>query len=220
MRITEAQLRKLVRRQLIKEREGELIREYLRASLSARKRHLNESITAAEILEELQKILYIMAAKEAGGKLWEAVKEEFGEKIVEGIVKLVGMIPLAGNIISGAAAVVGFIKGGFNVFKKTKEAKEASYKLLDMAAGEYGTDIDDEKAEKDPFAKILNIDDRMEAPLKQQFLQKFLSTYIKYLKTHPEMTFSSRQSAAEETLERYMKTIGQYEDVKGPPDPL
>ena len=216
MRITESQLRKTIRREIVREKHRKIFRQYLSASSG----RMNESIKASEIVGKIQKAIYILAAKKAGGKLWDAVVEEFGEKAVDYVLNGIGTIPVIGNFASGIKLGADIFKTGFKAYSKTKEAKEDAYDLLKVAKGEYGTNIDDGTAERDPIAKILNIDDRMEDPLKNDFLKKFTNWYVKYLVSDPNAEFESEQSAAEESLEKYMTAQAQWEEAEGPSNPV
>ena len=225
---TEKVLRQLIRQTLINESvtKKKSVTDYIASIessiLSEAKPGLEFSrITAGELMDRIKRDIYILAAKEAGPGPFKAVVAELGEDVVELALDGLGAVPIVGNIASGIKALfkVGTMaKKGTDAIKNSKELKNAADELIAVAAGEY-VQGPDSQANKNPLAKIMNVDDRMELPLKSEYLKGFTNYFINKLQSDPGYTFDSAKDAAEDALTDYMKSgKTKWEDAKGPSD--
>ena len=103
---------------------------------------------------------------------------------------------------------------------KLPEVVKAADDILKIAAGKY-VGMDDDDVGQNPLAKVFNIDDRMEYPLKQEYLKNFAGKFTKYLKSNPNLSFPNREAAAEMSLEAWLQNADKtkWKEAEGPPDP-
>lgn len=220
MRISENSLRRIIRKE-VKLMQQEKLLEYLNSDSAGS--FLTEAVTAGQLVDRIKRDLYILAAKEAGGAAMKKAVEEFGADVVDAVMDSLGAVPGIGNVVSAVKAKIKWAKlakKGYEAVKNAKEIVEPAKDLLKIAAGEY-TGIDDDKVGNNPLAKILNVDDRMEYPLKADYLKDFAGAFMKHLIDNPGTTFDSVESAAEEGLSGYMKSgKTDWSEVEGPEDPV
>ena len=77
--------------------------------------------------------------------------------------------------------------------------------------------MDDGKvSDGNPLAKLFNIDDKMEVPLKPEILTNFAGTLLKTLQQDPDMIIQNTDTFAEEMLARYIVEKGYMSDAKPP----
>lgn len=219
MRISENRLRRMIKKE-VKLLQQEKLLEYLNSDSTGN--FLAEAVTAGQLVGRIKRDLYILAAKEAGGAAMKKAVEEFGADVVDAVLDSLGAVPGIGNLVSAVKAKIKWVKlakKGYEAVKNAKEIVEPAKDLLKIAAGEY-SGIDDDKVGNNPLAKILNVDDRMEYPLKKDYLKSFAGTFMKHLIDNPDTTFDSVESAAEEGLSGYMKGgETDWSEVEGPEDP-
>jgi len=151
------------------------------------------------------------------------VVEEFGEDIVNTVMDGLGAVPFVGNAVSALKGLwsLGKIgKKGFAAVKNAKALAKPAMDLLNIAAGKYAG-MDDSDVGSNPLAKILNIDDRMELPIKDAYLKDFAGKFVIYLKDNPNVSFEDEESAAETALGAFLQRGDrtEWEDAEGPADP-
>jgi hypothetical protein len=186
---------------------------------SWRKHTLNES-TAGEVVDQIKKDLYIIAAKEAGGNVFKEVIKEFGEDVVNLALNSLGAVPGIGNVVSGLKAVFSagkIVKKGFKMAKDTKQMMKPAADLLNIAKGKYiGRDENDSAAQQSIVGKILNVDDKMEFALNNEILNDFASKLVASLINNPDEEIPDIGRYADDKLAQYLVGLGSFSVAKPP----
>ena len=243
MKIRKSQLRRIIKEEKAKLlREKRLLRQYIREDLKTETLYkeaccklveffyvnhmcmLHESslneIKASEILDDIKKTLLVAKARAVGGKVWSFVKDKLKDKGLDLAMNAAGTIPIIGNAASGIKLSKDIAKIGIEAAMELPEIVGAATEITKIAAGEY-VGMDDSAVGKNPLAKVFNIDDRMEYPLKDEYLKDFASKFAKYLTDNPDSHYPSRESAAEMGLEAWLQNNAKtaWATVKAPADP-
>jgi len=193
--------------------EEYLLREFVR-------QFLHESITSQQILDAIHRDLVILSALESGGKAAEFIKDQIKGKALDMTLTAAAAIPFIGAKAAALKLSKDVATIGIEAAMKLPEVVKAANDILKIAAGEY-VGMDDDDVGNNPLAKVFNIDDRMEYPLKQEYLKKFAGKFTEYLKNNPDTRFPDRESAAEMSLEAWLQNNEKtkWKSAKGPPDP-
>ena len=182
-----------------------------------RKNVLNEEeTTAKDFVDKIKVGLLILSAKAAGLKALQQLKQELAPEILSAGMEMVKTIPAVGNVVSGLTAFWKSGKVAAKAILATKEMSQAAFNVMKVAAVDY-VEMDDGKvSDGNPLAKLFNIDDKMEVPLKPEILTNFAGTLLKTLQQDPDMIIQNTDTFAEEMLARYIVEKGYMSDAKPP----
>ena len=212
MKITRRQLRRVIRQAIIQESMRQFV-----GSLCLRRRVLREGITGAEILADIKKTLLIVKAKKVGGKAWEFVKGKFKDSMIDLALNSATLVPFLGSAAAGIKISKDMAKLGIEATLAANDMEKAAREITSIAAGEYAG-MDDGAVGQNPLAKVFNLDDQMEFPLKDDYIKDFASKMAGYLADNPNVSFDSKEKAAEQMLSSYLENNPQtdWETAKGP----
>ena len=182
-----------------------------------RKNVLNEEeTTAKDFVDKIKVGLLILSAKAAGLKALQQLKQELAPEILSAGMEMVKTIPAVGNVVSGLTAFWKSGKVAAKAILATKEMSQAAFNVMKVAAVDY-VEMDDGKvSDGNPLAKLFNIDDKMEVPLKPEILTNFAGTLLKTLQQDPDMIIQNTDTFAEEMLARYIVEKGYMSAAKPP----
>ena len=182
-----------------------------------RKNLLNEEqTTAKDFVEKIKIGLLILSAKAAGAKALQQLKQELAPEVLSAGLEMVKTIPAVGNVISGLTA---FWKSGKTAAKAilaAKEMSQAAFDVMKVAASDYVEMEDSKVSDGNPLAKLFNVDDAMEVPLKPEILTNFAGTLLKTLQQNPDMVIQDTNTFAEQMLAQYIVKKGYLSDAKPP----
>ena len=184
---------------------------------SWRKNVLNEEATTAkDFVDKIKVGLLILSAKAAGVKALQQLKQELAPEILSAGMEMVKTIPAVGNVVSGLTAFWKSGKVAAKAILAAKEMSQAAFNVMKVAAVDY-VEMDDGKvSDGNPLAKLFNIDDKMEVPLKPEILTNFAGTLLKTLQQDPDMVIQNTDTFAEEMLAKYIVEKGYMSDAKPP----
>ena len=184
---------------------------------SWRKNVLNEEeTTAKDFVDKIKVGLLVLSAKAAGSKAMQQLKKELAPEILSAGMEMVKTIPAVGNVVSGLTAFWKSGKTAARAILAAKEMSRAAYDVMKVAASDY-VEMDDSKVSKgNPMAKLFNIDDNMEIPLKPEILTNFAGALLKTLQQNPDMVIQDIDTYAEEMLAKYIVDKGYMSDAKPP----
>lgn len=184
--------------------------------------YLNEEtmITGEDLLNDLKLKLTYLAARAAGREAVNQFIKEVGPQIAAAAAEGVKAIPLLGNVVSGLAGIWASVGASVATVRASKEIMEKASEVLQIAAGTYAVNFDDSKVGKNPLAKLFNIDDRMELPLKDEYLKVFASKLVAHLTDNPNTHFNP-ESFADVALANWIKISPQtkWSDAAPPDNP-
>ena len=188
MRITKRQLRRIVGIAIVCESS----RRFVELAYQER-RALHEVITAQDILDDIAEKIFILKAKEVGGETWKFVKDQVKGKAVDIALTIGSAVPFLGAKIAAIKLSKDLMQIGVDAAMKAPEIVKAAQDITMVAAGEYAG-MDDDQVGKNPLAKVFNIDDRMELPLKNDYVKDFSSKMAKYMIDNPDVRFDSKNA--------------------------
>ena len=184
---------------------------------SWRKNVLNEETTTAkDFVDKIKVGLLILSAKAAGVKALQQLKQELAPEILSAGMEMVKTIPAVGNVVSGLTAFWKSGKVAAKAILAAKEMSQAAFNVMKVAAVDY-VEMDDGKvSDGNPLAKLFNIDDKMEVPLKPEILTNFAGALLNSLRQDPDMVIQNTDTFAEEMLAKYIVEKGYMSDAKPP----
>ena len=108
-------------------------------------------------------------------------------------------------------------KKGFDILKGSDALTKPAMDLLKIAGEKYiGPDDNDTLEGTSALAKLLNVSDKMEAPLRDEVLKKFAAVLIRQLVSNPNIPIDDEQTFAEDALAKYLINIGSLSVAKPP----
>ena len=177
-----------------------------------------EAKQAKDYVDAIKRTIIVLAAKAAGNEFLNQAIKEVGPEIADAALEWAKTIPIAGNILSGAAAAWKTGKATFKTLMSAKEIGKAAFDVLKVAADDF-VGMDDSKVGTNPIAKLLNIDDRMEVPISEEFLTNFAGILLQHLRQSPNTWIPNPDAFAEQALSNYLKAKQHVGDIEPPPDP-
>ena len=177
-----------------------------------------EQRQAKDFVNAIKRGLALLAAKAAGEEFFKQAVQEIGPEIAGATLEWAKTIPVMGNMLSGISAFWKTGKATVKTVIAAKEVGQAAFDVLKVAADDF-VGMDDSKVGNNPIAKLLNIDDRMELPIKDKFLHNFAGEMLKWLRENPDMHIPDTDKFAETVLSNFMKNKEYVSDIAPPPDP-
>ena len=96
------------------------------------------------------------------------------------------------------------------------EVSKAAFDVLKLAADDYIEADDSKISDGNPLAVLFGIDDKMEVPLKPEFLDNFAGALLKKLQEDPNMVIGDPDRFAEKMLANYLNNKRHLKDAKPP----
>ena len=175
-----------------------------------------EATTAKDFVDRIKLGLLVLSAKAAGKEALRQLAEEVGPEMMEAGLDMVKAIPGVGNAVSAITSLWKSGKATVKTILAAKEVAEAAFDVMKVAAVDY-VEMDDSKvSDGNPLAKLFNIDDVMEVPLKPEFLTNFAGTLLKSLQADPNMTINDPETFAEDMLANYINQKGHFKNAERP----
>ena len=175
-----------------------------------------QAITAQKFVDRIKLGLMVLSAKAAGKEALKQLAEEVGPEMMEAGLDMVKAIPGVGNAVSAITSLWKSGKATVKTIFAAKEVASAAFDVMKVAAIDY-VEMDDSKvSDGNPLAKLFNIDDIMEVPLKPEFLTNFAGTLLKSLQANPNMTINDPETFAEEMLANYINRKGHLSKAERP----
>ena len=176
---------------------------------------LTEEIQAKDYVHKIKLGLTLLAAKAAGKSALKSAVTELGPDIVDAGLEWVKAIPIAGNAVASLTALWKTGKTTAKAVLASGLAAKAAFDVLKLAATDY-VGMDDNKIGQNPLAKLFNIDDRMETPIAEDFLNNFAGLLLRHLQDSPDTYIPNPDEFAENALANYMRAKGYFGDVEPP----
>jgi len=171
-------------------------------------------IRAEDWLQKLKLAILWAAAKKGGGTLAKEFVTELGPEAAEAAATWAMAIPGIGTMIAGPLAVMKTGKVAMKGILTGAEVAKATWDMAKLAADDY-VGADDDKIGKNPLAKLFNIDDPMEVPIAEDFLNNFAGLMLKYLRDNPDQDIDP-DTFAEITLANYINNKGYMKNAEPP----
>jgi hypothetical protein len=182
-----------------------------------RRNVLNEEATTAKaFLDKIKIGLLVLSAKAAGAEALSQLKDELAPEVLGAGLEMVKTIPAVGNAISGLTAFWKSGKAAVKTILAAKEMSQAAFNVMKVAAVDYVQMEDGKVSDGNPLAKLFNIDDKMEIPLKPEVLTNFAGSLLATLRQDPDMVIQDTDTFAEEKLAMYIVAKGYMADAKAP----
>lgn len=175
-----------------------------------------QSTTAEEFVDKIKTGLLVIAAKEAGKDALKAVIEEIGPDAAKFGLELAKTIPGIGNAISGITAMFSGGKVALSTVKASAQVSKKVFDIMKIAAEDYVTADDSKISKGNPLAVLFNIDDKMEVPIKDEFLKNFAGVLLSRLQREPNMQIDNPEQFAEKMLANYINNNRYMKDAKPP----
>tara|TARA_Y100000310_G_scaffold74257_1_gene70379 strand:+ start:5335 stop:6234 length:900 start_codon:yes stop_codon:yes gene_type:complete len=182
---------------------------------------LNEAWSGQRVLDHVTTELFALASAKSGSKeQWKEAVNELGPEAAEIALETAKALPGIGNILSVFSAAM---KGGvlsLKTFSLLKGIQKARGDIVKLAAAQYGVDFPDEKVGQSVLAKLFNIDDKMELPLKPEYLKSAINYIVSHLQNNLGQSFDPN-TYAEKLLSRFLTqgTQTKWKAVEGPNEP-
>lgn len=173
---------------------------------------------ASEYVDKIKLGLGYLAAKAAGKEAAAQFLEEIGPALAATAIDMVKAIPGVGNIVSSLSALWSSGKVAAKTILASAEIGKAAFDVMKIAAEDYTSLPDDKVSDGNPLTVLFNIDDKMEVPLKPEFLANFAGNLLNQLQQNPDFEISDPDKFAEQVLARYLNNGGYLKDAK-PPNP-
>jgi len=177
-----------------------------------------EAKRAKDYVDAIKRTIIVLGAKAAGKEFLNQAITEVGPEIAEAALEWAKAIPGIGTFIAGPAAIWKTGKATFKTLMSAKEIGKAAFDVLKVAADDF-VGMDDSKVGTNPIAKLLNIDDRMEVPISEEFLTNFAGILLQHLSQSPNTLIPNPDAFAEQALSNYLKAKQHVGDIEPPPDP-
>jgi len=171
-------------------------------------------IRAEDWVQQLKNAIVWAAIRKGGGTFAKEFVREIGPEAAEAAVLWAAAIPAIGSFIAAPLAALKTGKVAMKGLLTGAEVAKATWDIAKMAADDY-VGIDDDKIGKNPLAKLFNIDDPMEVPIAEDFLNNFAGLMLKYLKDNPDQDIDP-DTFAELTLANYINNKGYMKNVEPP----
>lgn len=172
--------------------------------------------TAAEFVDKIKTGLIVVAAQQAGEDALKAIIQEIGPEAAKFGLELAKTMPGIGNAISGISALLSGAKVSFKALKTSADVSKKVYDIMKIAASDYVTADDSKISKGNPLAVLFNIDDKMEVPIKDEFLKNFAGVLLAQMQQVPGMQIDNPEQFAEKMLANYINNKNYMKDVKPP----
>ena len=179
---------------------------------------INEAVQGKEYVNKIKSGLILLAAKKAGASFLKAAVSQIGPEIADATLDWIKTIPVAGNAVSSLSALWKTGKATVSTLMGAAEVGKSAYDVLKLAATDY-VGIDDSQAKINPLAKLFNIDDRMETPISEEFLNNFAGLLLKHLQNNLETWIPHPEEFAEQALANYLRAKSYFGEAEPPANP-
>jgi hypothetical protein len=212
----------LLKKKLLKLKEPSKMKNDMKLIMESwRSSTINENTpspptTAEQYVSRIKLGLTLMAAKAAGKEALKQAIEELGPELVDAGLDFVKALPGIGNTVSAISGLWKSAGASLKAVMAAKAVSEATFEVLKIAAADYVEADDSKVSDGNPLAVLFNIDDKMEVPLKPEFLSNFAGVLLKSMQQSPDMEIPDPDSFAEEYLAKYLNNRGHLSDAKPP----